>query len=113
LVIDLEAGADGSVRSRTYSVDPSALGLATAHAAALRGGDAPANAAAVRRVLSGEVGPERDVVVLNAAAGIVVAGLREDLAGGVAAAEESIDSGSAAAVLEGLVATSQALARET
>ena len=61
------------------------------------------NAAATRAVLEGEKGPRRDLVVLNAAAAIMVGGKAGDLAGGVAAAEQAIDSGSAAAVLARLV----------
>jgi anthranilate phosphoribosyltransferase len=97
---------DGEVR--TTSVDPSSLGLAPAAPGDLTGGDADANAAVATRVLAGEPGPHRDIVVLNAAAGLVAAGTVDDLAAGVDAAAESIDSGAAAAALERLVATSQA-----
>jgi anthranilate phosphoribosyltransferase len=97
---------DGEVR--TTSVDPSSLGLAPAAAGDLTGGDAEANALVAKRVLAGEPGAHRDIVVLNAAAGLVAAGTADDLAAGVVAAAESIDSGAAAAALERLVATSQA-----
>ena len=60
------------------------------------------NAEVVRAVLAGDPGAARDVVVLNAAAAIVVGGGADDLAGGVASARESIDSGAAAKVLEQL-----------
>ncbi|HEX2273384.1 MAG TPA: anthranilate phosphoribosyltransferase, partial [Acidimicrobiales bacterium] len=76
--------------------------------AALRGGDAMANAAFAREVLAGRPGPHRDVVLLNAAAGIVAAGLADDLAEGMAAAALAVDEGRAAAVLERLAAASQA-----
>ncbi|MDQ3979302.1 MAG: anthranilate phosphoribosyltransferase [Actinomycetota bacterium] len=105
-VIDLR---DGDVR--TYVVDPAGLGLAHSSPEALRGGDAATNAALTRRVLEGERGPHRDFVLLNSAAGVVAAGLADDLAEGLEAAVASIDEGKAAAVLEGLVRVSGEQAR--
>jgi anthranilate phosphoribosyltransferase len=88
-------------------VDPTALGLTRATPADLTGGDAATNANAVRAVLAGATGPHRDIVVLNAAAGLVVAGLADDLAAGIERAATAIDSGAAAAALDRLVAASQ------
>ena len=96
---------DGSVR--TYAVDPVALGLELADVGALRGGDAAANALFARRVLDGEKGPHRDIVLLNAAAGLVAAGIADGLADGLAAARAAVDDGRAAAVLTRLVEASQ------
>ncbi|HVM10436.1 MAG TPA: anthranilate phosphoribosyltransferase [Acidimicrobiales bacterium] len=93
---------------RTFVVDPATLGLRTVDGEALRGGDPATNAEIARRVLSGEAGPHRDVVVLNAAAGMVVAGLAAGLEEGVARAQASIDEGKAAGVLDRLVAVSGA-----
>lgn len=87
-------------------VDPTALGLDVVDASALVGGSPEVNAAVVRRVLSGEPGPHRDIVVLNAGAALVVADRAGDLIEGVEMAVESIDSGRAAAVLDRLVAVS-------
>ena len=101
----VEGGVDTEVRR--YSVDPAQLGLAPATLEDLRGGDAPANAEAVRRVLEGERGPHRDIAVLNAAAGLVVAGVSADLAEGVARAAEVIDTGAAHDALQGLVRVSR------
>jgi anthranilate phosphoribosyltransferase len=101
---------DGEVRS--FELDPSALGLARADAADLSGGDAAANAAILRRVLDGERGPVRDIVLLNSAAALVVADLASDFTAGVELAGEVLDDGRAAAVLERFVATSQAAATE-
>jgi len=98
---------DGEVR--TYDVDPKDLGLGLAAPDALRGDDAATNAKLARQVLEGQQGPQRDVVLLNAAAGIVVGGLAEDLPAGLEVATASIDDGRAAAALDGLVAESQAL----
>ena len=96
---------DGEVRR--YEVDPADLGVARVEPTALRGGDASTNAALARRVLDGETGPHRDIVALNAGAGLVAAGLAEDIGAGLAAAYESIDRGAAAGVLERLVAVSK------
>jgi anthranilate phosphoribosyltransferase len=89
-------------------VDATAFGLATATLDQLRGGDAATNAAHARRVLSGERGAHRDIVVLNAAAGLVVGGRVGNLAEGVELAAATIDDGSAAAALARLVEVSQA-----
>lgn len=104
-------GSSEEVISR-YTVDATDFGLARATLEDLRGGDAASNAAVVRRVLARERGPHRDVVVLNAAAGLVVAGLAEDLAEGVTQAEASIDDGRAQSVLERLVQVSQRASAE-
>jgi anthranilate phosphoribosyltransferase len=101
-VIELHGGA-----VRTYVVDPTELGLTTVSREALRGGDAAANADAARRVLDGETGPHRDVVLLNAAAGVVAAGMADDLPDGLDAARAALDDGRAVAVLERLVTTSK------
>jgi anthranilate phosphoribosyltransferase len=90
-----------------WAVDPERLGLRRATLHELKGGDAAHNAAVTRRVLDGEPGAHRDVVVLNAAAALVVAGLATDLAGGVEAATVALDDGRAAAALDRLVATSR------
>ncbi|TML64109.1 MAG: anthranilate phosphoribosyltransferase, partial [Actinobacteria bacterium] len=95
---------------RTMTVEAAELGLAPAPIEAIAGGDPAANAALARRVLDGEPGPHRDVVVLNAAAALLVAGRAGDLAEGVAIAKRSIDDGAAATVLERLVEVSNAAA---
>src|SRR5919197_327116 len=96
--------ADGTVAPG--SVDPADLGLAPAAPEQLVGGDVQTNVAIARRVLEGARGPERDVVLLNAAAALEVAGRAADLAEGVVLAAASIDSGSAARALERWVAVS-------
>jgi anthranilate phosphoribosyltransferase len=95
---------DGEVRD--YAVDPKELGIAPAPTEALVGGDPATNAALARRVLAGDAGPHRDIVCLNAGAGLVVAGMADDLADGLQAAQAAIDSGAAAAALDRLVAIS-------
>lgn len=94
-------------RYETYQVSPAALGLAPARMSDLAGGDATHNADLLRRVLEGELGPRRDIVILNAAAALVVGGRAGDLAEGLELAAASIDGGGAAGALERLVAVSQ------
>ena len=105
-VLDVQGG-----EVRRIDVDPTELGIDRAEGL-VPGGDAATNADLARRVLAGERGAHRDVVVLNAAAGLVVAGVAGDLAEGVARAGASIDDGQAAGVLDALVATSQAAATD-
>jgi anthranilate phosphoribosyltransferase len=88
---------DGAVRES--HLDPSTLGLARARPGDLASGDAGAGAAIARNVLDGELGPRRDVVLLNAGAALVVAGFAEDLLEGMATAARAIDEGDAAATL--------------
>ena len=90
-----------------HTIDPETLGLKLQRHAP-EGGDTDANAALARNVLAGEAGPHRDIVILNAAAGLVVAGVVDDIADGVLAASESVDSGRAAAKLDALVQCSNA-----
>jgi anthranilate phosphoribosyltransferase len=96
---------DGAVR--TFVVDPVELGLKKASLDVLRGGDPVTNADLARRVLEGDSGPHRDIVLLNAAAAIVVAGLAADLVDGLELAARSIDDGRAGEVLERLVQVSK------
>ena len=93
---------------RSYEIDPRELGFTLCEAADLAGGDAGENAAATRAILGGQEGPRRDIVVLNAAAALWVAGAADSLADGVAAAAASIDSGAARDALDGLVRISNA-----
>ena len=75
--------------------------------ASLQGGDPSKNADITRRILSGEQGPCRNVVVLNAAAALVAADQAADIKTGIQRAEDAIDSGAAAGKLEQLVAYTQ------
>jgi anthranilate phosphoribosyltransferase len=93
---------DGEVRE--FEVDPASLGLAHTDRSQVGGGDAATNAERIRRVLAGEAGAARDIVLLNGAAALVVAGVAPDLPAGVKRAAEAIDSGAAAAKLGELAA---------
>ena len=88
----------------TEALDPARLGFSPAPASALRGGDPAENAIITRRLLAGEDrGPRRDVVLLNAALALLVAGVVAGVEAGVDRAAASIDSGAALAALDGLI----------
>jgi anthranilate phosphoribosyltransferase len=86
----------------TFRISPRNAGLPDARPEDLTGGNAVENAAHIRALLGGLRGPLRDIVLLNAAAALLVAGKAKTLREGVALASESIDSGKALAVLEAL-----------
>jgi anthranilate phosphoribosyltransferase len=87
----------------TFKISPKNAGLPEAKPEDLIGGDASENAAHIRAVLGGNLGPFRNIVLLNAAAALLVAGKVKTLRDGVALAAQSIDSGKAKGVLEALV----------
>lgn len=91
---------------RTFEVTPEEAGLKRATLADLRGGEPAYNAAAITRLLDGEKGPYRDIVLLNSAAALIVAGRVSDLKQGVEMAAQAIDSGAAKKALARLVAVS-------
>ena len=93
---------DGQVTLRT--LHPADFGLAPAPLSALAGGDAQANAAILRDIFSGVPGPPRDVVVLNAAAVLLTAGLAEDFSSAARLAEATIDAGTVAQLVAALAA---------
>lgn len=91
-----------------YEVTPEDVGLSRVTPDALLGGDAAANVAIMKRVLAGEPGPARDIVVLNAGAALLVADAVADLAEGVAEAQRSIDSGAASKALDRMLEVARA-----
>ena len=91
---------------RTFTITPADAGLPTARFEDLKGGTPEENAAALRAVLAGAKNPYRDVVLINAAASLIVAGKVATLPEGVALAARSLDSGDALDRLERLVAVS-------
>ena len=90
--------ADGTVRE--YEVAPEAVGLKRAPMAAITGGTVESNLRMAQAVLAGDQGAPRDAILLNAAAGMVCAGLAEDLPAGVKLAATTIDTGKARAKLD-------------
>lgn len=104
----IDVSADGIERRPVSAVE---VGLAAAESAAFAGGDSEANAALIVAILEGvETGASRDVVALNAGAAVLVAGLADDLRGGVEMALETIASGAARERLEGLRASAAEVA---
>jgi len=101
-----ELAEDGSVETRAF--DPTTLGIVAPEPVTLQVHDAPASAEMIRGILDGGRGPAREIVCLNAAAALCVAGLHDDLAPAFDAASEAIDSGAAAAALAKLIEVTQA-----
>jgi len=93
---------DGKVSS--FEVTPEDAGLPRATLDDIKGGDPAANAARLTLLLDGRRGPIRDIVLLNSAAALIVAGRARDLRQGVDQAAQAIDEGKARRVLEKLVA---------
>jgi anthranilate phosphoribosyltransferase len=92
---------DGDVR--TFEMTPEEYGFKRATPDAINGGDASENARIILDILEGEHGPKRDIVLLNAGAAFVVAGLDNDLKAGIERAKGSIDSGRAKEKLDSLI----------
>jgi anthranilate phosphoribosyltransferase len=87
---------------KTYTLDPTTLGIPRTEPEALLGGAPEENAEIIVNMLKGEKGPKRDIVVLNAGAAITASGKVDSLDAGIGLASESIDSGAALAKLEEL-----------
>lgn len=100
----------GNEEARRFEVTPEQLGLKRVEVDAISVGDPASNAAVASALFEGVGGPLADMVVLNAAAGLVVCGLAQDLVAGVEQAREALRGGAAAATLERLVAASRAAA---
>jgi anthranilate phosphoribosyltransferase len=95
---------------RQYVVSPEEVGLERAPAEAVPGGDPAQNAETTRRIFAGEPGPARELAVLNAGAAIYAGGGADTLEGGVRAAEQAIDRGAAAELLERFAVRTRELA---
>jgi anthranilate phosphoribosyltransferase len=93
----------GGVRPEDFGVPPATIGDLT-------GGDREENAEIIRRILAGDPGPKRDIVVVNAAAALVAGGKAKDFKEGAQIAAQAIDTGAAAAKLRALAELSQRLA---
>jgi anthranilate phosphoribosyltransferase len=93
---------DGVVR--TYAFRPADVGLPTCRIEDLAGGDAAANAAIIRAILSGRApAAQRDIALLNAGAALYVGGLAESIGAGVGAAARAVDTGAARRTLDALI----------
>ena len=99
---------DGKIH--TYTIEPGEFGLVKASLDDLKGGTAEENAALLRDILSGKKGPQRDIVILNAAAALVAGNKAESVEDGIKMATEAIDKGQALDKLNRLVEFSQSFA---
>ena len=95
--------------SPPYEVSPQYFGFKSTSLAEIKGGTPEENASILRRVLNGERGSWREVVVMNAAAALLAGNRVSDLKNGARLAEEVIDSGQAQEKLEALIRVSQSL----
>lgn len=105
-VLELIRRKDGTSEVRSYKVDSASFGIDRTDLGQLKGGTAQDNAADLRKILSGRGGPKSDLVVFNAAGGLLAADLAADFSEGLEMARESISSGRALRKLEQLVALS-------
>jgi anthranilate phosphoribosyltransferase len=92
----------------TFYLHPADVGLPKAAAGSLQGGDARENARIIERVLGGDHGPARDVVLLNAGAALFIAGAAASVRDGIARSARALDSGDAKRTLARLVTISSA-----
>jgi anthranilate phosphoribosyltransferase len=90
----------------TFYLHPADVGLPKAPRGSLQGGDAQHNAKIIEDILAGKRGPARDVVLLNAGAGLLVAGAATSVDDGILKASRAIDRGDAKRTLERLVSIS-------
>ena len=93
----------------TTEIHPSDLGITTVTPERIYGGGPQDNAQIAIQILNGESGPKSDIIVLNAAAGLVVAGIAENLVDCIERARSSIDSGAAKSKLQELQTFTQEL----
>ncbi len=98
-------------RVKKYVIDPQKFGFKKVSKEAIRGGDAGHNALIIKNILAGEKGPKRDIVLLNSAVALYVAGKAKNVKEGMRLASESIDSGSAKKILENLIKETQRYAK--
>ncbi len=94
---------------RTFDITPEDFGFTRASIDSIKGGAAQENADIIRKILGGEKGPKRDMVLLNAGAAFAAAGLSPDIAAGIQRAKESIDSGKAKEKLNELILFTQSV----
>ncbi|NLW33248.1 MAG: anthranilate phosphoribosyltransferase [Fibrobacter sp.] len=87
----------------TYTIEPEQFGLNKAPISSIEGGDAAFNSEIIKRILNGETGPARDIVLLNSAFAITAAGISQSPSEGFTIAKESIDSGKALKKLKELI----------
>ncbi|NWF36622.1 anthranilate phosphoribosyltransferase [Mariprofundus sp. KV] len=94
----------------SFEIDPAAFGMPYATPAALAGDDAATNAAILKHIFAGQAGAGRDIVLLNAAAALWVAGKVDGIGDGIAMAANAIDNGRVSEILNKLIAFTQGVA---
>lgn len=92
---------------KTYTISPKQFGISPSTKKDLLGNDATENAKIIRRILNGEKGPKRNIIILNSAFALYLAGTVNKIKSGITLAEESIDSGQALKVLNDLILESK------
>jgi anthranilate phosphoribosyltransferase len=97
-------------RVAEHTLEPAGFGVSQAAPADLKGGDAELNAGLARAILEGELGPKRDIVLVNSSAALVAAGKAADFSEGMTLAARSIDSGAALSKLKALACFSASAA---
>ena len=110
-VVEVVGDGSGAFELSEWVLDPTPFGFPPATVDDLRGGDAATNARIIRSVVGGAHGAVRDMVLLNSAAALTIAGRASSIEVGLEIAARSIDEGAAALRLERLVAASNASAR--
>lgn len=88
---------------KSFQLSPKQFGIKQAFVKDLIGGDAKNNAAIIQNVLKGQIGPKRDIVILNSAASIYLSGKVKNINDGIKLAEKSIDDGLALKILQNLI----------
>ena len=88
---------------KTFEFDPLSLGIDVAKINDLKGGDPTQNATIIKSIMNGNNGPKRDIVLLNAAAGILVGGMASNIEEGYEIAKKVVDSGKAKNVMNKLI----------
>jgi anthranilate phosphoribosyltransferase len=111
-VLESRRTPSGERERREYRLVAGDLGFAPARREELLGGDATTNARRIRAILDGERGAQRDIVLLNAAAALVVAGAADELESAVSLAVATLDSGAAGESLDRLIEASHAARRD-
>ncbi len=96
-----------------FSINPMDYGFKKTPRKEIIGGDSEENARIIQEILKGQKGPKRDIVVLNSACALYVAGAVKDIADGIKRAEKSIDSGKAKLVLQNLINETQKYANHS
>ena len=105
-VVEVAGDGTGEFDLSEWALDPAPFGFAPATVDDLRGGDAATNARIIRSVVAGERGAVRDMVLLNSAAALTIAGRTSSIEDGLVVAASSIDDGAASMRLERLIAAS-------